>query len=157
MTVKEGDTAPDFTLPAHDGKMVSLSELRKGGAVVVFFYPKDHTPGCTAQVCAFRDSHQDFVDAGATVVGISAGDEASHTSFVEKQKLPYTLLCDTDNKVRKAFGVPSSMFGALPGRVTYVIDTEGVVRLVFNSQLKAAKHSKEALAVVRTLTQAATA
>lgn len=142
----EGQTAPDFTLPAADGSEVTLSSLR-GKWVVVFFYPKDNTTGCTAEACAFRDSHEDFTDAGAVVIGISSDSVDSHQQFAAKHNLPFTLLSDTGGKVRSAWGVGKSL-GILPGRVTYVIDPEGVVRKVFSSQLRATAHQTEALAAI---------
>jgi thioredoxin-dependent peroxiredoxin len=145
--VAEGTLAPDFTLPDAEGGEVVLSSLR-GTWVVVYFYPKDDTPGCTAESCAFRDSHEDFVDAGATVIGISSDSVASHKAFAAKHQLPFTLLADTDGAVRKAWGVPKSL-GILAGRVTYVIDPGGTVRKVFNSQLRATAHITEALNAIR--------
>lgn len=142
-----GDPAPDFSLLDQNGATVTLSGLQ-GKWVVLYFYPADDTPGCTAEACSFRDSHEDFVDAGAVVVGISGQDEASHKKFADKHNLPFTLVADTGNTVRKAFGVPKTL-GILPGRVTYVIDPQGVVRKVFSSQLGAKKHMGEALAAVK--------
>jgi thioredoxin-dependent peroxiredoxin len=144
---REGSPAPDFTLPSQTGGDVSLSALR-GQWVVLYFYPADDTPGCTAEACSFRDSHEDFVDAGAVVLGVSSDSVDSHTKFAEKHHLPFTLLSDADGRLRKVYGVKKSM-GLLPGRVTYVIDPEGVVRKVFSSQLGAKKHHTEALAAIR--------
>jgi thioredoxin-dependent peroxiredoxin len=141
--VTQGTVAPDFTLPDADGRDVQLSSLR-GQWVVVYFYPKDDTPGCTAESCAFRDSHEDFVDVGATVIGISSDSVESHKAFAAKHNLPFTLLADTDGAVRKAWGVPKTL-GLLAGRVTYVLDPSGTVRKVFNSQFRATAHIAEAL------------
>jgi peroxiredoxin Q/BCP len=146
MTAYVGRSAPDFTLPDQDGQPVRLADLR-GRWVVVYFYPADDTPGCTAESCSFRDSHEDFVDAGAVVVGISSDSVESHKAFAAKHRLPFTLLADTDGSVRKAWGV-SKTLGLLPGRVTFVLDPEGVVRHRFSSQLKPTKHIGEALAVI---------
>lgn len=146
MTASENAPAPDFTLPDQDGASVTLSELR-GGWVVVYFYPKDDTPGCTAESCAFRDAHEAFTDAGVRVIGISSDDVASHRAFVDKYSLPFTLLADVDGSVRRSYGVPKTL-GLLPGRVTYVIDPDGVVRKIFSSQFKPKKHIDEALAVI---------
>ena len=126
---------------------MSLSSL-KGGWVVVYFYPKDDTPGCTAESCSFRDSFEDFTDAGAEVIGISSDSVESHKAFAAKHNLPFTLLADTDGSVRKAFGVGKTL-GLLPGRVTYVIDPEGVVRHKFSSQFKPKSHIDEALDVIK--------
>lgn len=150
MAIKVGDRAPDFALPKQDGTTVSLSELLTKSAVVLYFYPKDDTPGCTAEACSFRDSYEDFKQAGAEVVGISSDSESSHAAFASKYRLPFTLVSDQGGKVRKAYGVPST-FGLLPGRVTYVIDQQGVVRHVFNSLLNATKHVTDALEVLKRL------
>jgi len=133
MPVKVGDTAPDFTLPSQTGESVSLKDFIGKKSVVLYFYPKDDTPGCTAQACAFRDSYEVFKDAGAEVIGISDDSADSHQKFVTKHQLPFTLLSDTGKQVRKLYGVPSTL-GLLPGRVTYVIDQNGVVQHIFNSQ-----------------------
>ncbi|MBU3702072.1 MAG: peroxiredoxin [Acidimicrobiia bacterium] len=146
MTVTENSPAPDFTLADQDGVSLTLSSLR-GQWVVVYFYPKDDTPGCTVESCAFRDAHEAFTDAGVRVLGISSDDVASHRAFADKHHLPFTLLADTDGAVRRAFGVPKTL-GLLPGRVTYVIDPAGVVRRVFSSQFKPKKHIDEALATI---------
>jgi peroxiredoxin Q/BCP len=151
MTLAVGDRAPEFTLPSSGGKSVTLSELTSSQkAVVVFFYPKDDTPGCTVEACSFRDSYDAFSDAGAAVVGISSDSVSSHDRFASKHKLPMTLLSDEDGKVRKLFGVKSTL-GIMPGRATFVLDAKGVVRHVFVSQLRAGKHVEEALAVVQKL------
>ena len=149
-TLKIGDRAPDFTLPSQDGKPVSLADFRGKNAVVLFFYPKDESPICTKEACSFRDAYEDFVQAGATVIGVSSDSAESHQSFAEHHRLPFLLLADTDGSLRKSFGVPKTL-GVMPGRVTYVIDKEGTVRLLFNSQLSAAEHVAEALKMVRQL------
>lgn len=149
-TLAVGDHAPDFTLPGSGGKPVRLSELTATKAVVVFFYPKDDTPGCTVEACTFRDRYDAFAAAGAEVVGISSDSLESHDRFAGKHKLPMTLLSDVDGKVRKLFGVKSTL-GLMPGRATFVIDRKGVVRHVFVSQLRAGKHVDEALSVIEQL------
>lgn len=149
-TIKIGDPAPDFTVTAHNGQMISLADFRGKQAVVVFFYPRDNTTVCTKEACAFRDSYEAFVTAGAAVIGISSDSTESHQQFAATQRLPYLLVSDSDGALRKAFGVPKT-FGLLPGRVTYVIDREGIVRHIFNSQLQAQKHVDEALAIVKQL------
>lgn len=145
-----GDKAPDFTLNDQDGKSISLKDFRDRKNVVVYFYPKDDTPGCTKESCTFRDQYTAFTDVGAEVLGISSDSEGSHRAFKEKYKLPFPLLADAGGKVRKAFGVPKSL-GLLPGRVTYVIDRTGVIRHAFNSQLNPTKHVDEAIQVLKTL------
>jgi peroxiredoxin Q/BCP len=151
-TAQLGEVAPDFTLPDANGSDLTLSTLR-GSWVVVYFYPKDDTPGCTAESCAFRDSHEAFTDAGAVVIGISSDSVESHRAFADRHNLPFTLLADTDSAVRKSWGVGKTL-GILPGRVTYVIDPEGVVRKVFSSQFRATAHIAEALAAITSGTDA---
>lgn len=145
--VEVGQAAPDFSLQASDGKVFKLSEQR-GKIVVLYFYPKDDTPGCTAESCAFRDAYEDFKKAGAVVVGVSSDSGESHVKFAAKHRLPFTLLSDEGGKIRKLYGVKSSLLGLMPGRVTYVIDRQGVVRHEFNSQFQATRHVREALEVI---------
>ncbi|GAB2291573.1 hypothetical protein Dimus_025827 [Dionaea muscipula] len=148
--VSKGSVPPAFTLKDQEGKPVSLSKY-KGKPVVVYFYPADETPGCTKQACAFRDSYEKFKKAGAEVVGISGDDVSSHKAFQKKYRLPYTLLSDEGNKVRKEWGVPADLFGALPGRQTYVLDKNGVVQLIYNNQFQPEKHIDETLKLLQTL------
>jgi thioredoxin-dependent peroxiredoxin len=145
--VEAGQSAPDFELPDAEGKRIRLADFRGKKAVVLYFYPKDDTPGCTAEACSFRDSYEDFQDAGAEVIGVSSDSASSHAKFAKRHKLPFTLLSDAKGEVRKKYGVPSTM-GLLPGRVTFVIDKKGTVRRVFNSQLQATRHVSEALAAL---------
>jgi len=112
---------------------------------VIYFYPKDDTPGCTKEACSFRDSFEEFTDRNVEVVGISADSVESHLNFANKYNLPFSLLADTENKVRNLFGIKGNLMGLIPGRVTYVINKEGVVVYVFESQLKATKHIDESL------------
>jgi peroxiredoxin Q/BCP len=139
-----GDRAPSFTLPNQSSTPVNLGDLLGQKPIVLYFYPKDDTPGCTAESCAFRDSYEIFQEAGAEVIGISADNPASHQQFAAKYRLPFTLLSDTDNRVRKLYGVPATLF-VLPGRVTYVIDQQGIIRHIFNSQLDFNAHVQGAL------------
>lgn len=148
--VNVGDKAPDFTLTSSDGASVSLKDYAGKKNVVLFFYPKDASPVCTKEACSFRDSFQAFSEAGAEVLGVSSDSEKSHQDFVAHNKLPYKLLTDEHGKVRKLYGIPTSM-GVLPGRATYVIDKGGTVRLLFNSQFDAQKHVSEALRVLKDL------
>lgn len=149
-TIGVGQTAPDFTKTTQRGDSISLSQFRGDKAVVLYFYPKDETPGCTAEACSFRDNFQDFVEAGAVVIGVSQDSEESHRGFAEHHRLPFLLVSDRDRAMQRAYGVPKTM-GLLPGRVTFVIDREGTVQHVFNSQLNAKKHVREALEVVKRL------
>ena len=130
--VKVGAIAPDFTLPSQSGEMVSLGDFIGKKPVVLFFYPKDDTPGCTKEACAFRYRFKEFSKLDAEVIGISSDSVKSHRSFSEKHSLPFTLLSDEGGKVRKIYGA-SNTFGLFPGRVTYVIDAEGVVKHIFSS------------------------
>ena len=142
--IEAGQPAPDFELPDAEGKRIRLADFRGKKAVVLYFYPKDDTPGCTAEACSFRDSYEEFSDAGAEVIGVSSDSASSHAKFSKRHKLPFTLLSDAKGEVRKKYGVPATM-GLLPGRVTFVIDRKGIVRHVFNSQLQATRHVSEAL------------
>ena len=148
--VAVGDHAPDFTLPNQHGKPVRLSDLLGKGAVVLYFYPKDETRGCTAEACGFRDAYQVFSDAGAEVVGVSSDSVESHLSFAQHHRLPFILLSDTHGALRKRYGVPTTL-GMIPGRVTYIIDRRGIVRHIFSSQIQAEKHVAEALETLRAL------
>ncbi len=145
-----GDVAPDFELRSGSGDRVRLSGYRGKKCVVLYFYPKDYTPVCTAESCAFRDAYEDFKDAGAEVIGISSDSEKSHRRFAADNRLPFILLSDEESKVRELYGVPATL-GLLPGRVTYVIDKNGVVRHAFSSQLNYQKHVEEAIEIIRTL------
>jgi len=145
-----GEPAPDFTLPRADGSPFRLSKAVRRGVVVLYFYPKDETMGCVAEACAFRDEYDVFTEAGAEVVGVSADSSESHRQFAAHHRLPFVLLTDADGAVRKLYGVGKAL-GILDGRMTYVIDTKGVVRDVFSSRLRPTRHVAEALAVVRGL------
>ena len=144
-----GDRAPLISLPDGEG-IERRSAALAGKPLVLLFYPTDDTPGCTAEACAFRDSFADLQDLGAEVWGVSGDDAASHQRFALRHRLPFPLLVDSGNSLRKAFGVPS-VLGLLPGRVTYVIDGEGVIRHVFNNLLDGAAHRREAIEALRRL------
>ncbi len=146
--VDVGDIAPDFTLPSQKGDAVTLSSFRGKKSVVLYFYPKDGSPGCTRQACSFRDSYGVFKELGAEVVGVSSDDVGSHERFAAENALEFILLSDRDGRVRRMYGATSGL-GLLPGRVTYVIDKEGVVRHVFSSQLQPEKHIEEAIRVLK--------
>jgi peroxiredoxin Q/BCP len=146
--IQEGKPAPDFTLASDTGGEVTLSELR-GSHVVLYFYPRDDTPGCTAQACGIRDAWGEFADAGAVVVGVSPDDEASHAKFKQKYDLPFTLLADTDHEVADAYGVwgEKSYAGKTymgVHRSTFVIDADGTVARIF-PDVKPAEHADQVL------------
>jgi peroxiredoxin Q/BCP len=150
MKVNVGDTAPDFTLQSQTGEAVTLSQFRGKKNVVLYFYPKDETRGCTREACTFRDSFELFTDLGAEVIGVSADTLESHKAFAAHYNLPFTLLSDMDNAVRKMYGAESTI-GFIPGRVTFVIDKKGIVRHVFSSQLQPEKHVEEARQILKKL------
>ncbi|MEO7001075.1 MAG: peroxiredoxin [Ktedonobacterales bacterium] len=148
-----GQRAPDFTLPDQWGKPVRLSDYLGKQAIVLYFYPKDNTPGCTAEACAFRDSYEVFKDAGAEVIGVSSDSEQSHQQFAAQYRLPFVLVSDKDGELRKRYKVAASL-GLLPGRVTFVIDRNGIIRHIFSSQLHAERHITEALDTIKALQSA---
>ena len=152
MAIRVGDSAPVFAAEAHDGQQVCLTQFQGQKVVVLYFYPKDESPVCTKEACSFRDAYEDFVRAGAVVIGVSPDSVESHQAFASGHRLPFVLLADTDGSLRKAYGVPRTL-GIVPGRVTYVIDKAGVVRHIFSSQLSADRHVAEALSMVRQLAQ----
>ncbi|WP_374507047.1 peroxiredoxin [Flavobacterium sp.] len=148
MAIQVGDVVPQFSAVDAQGTLFDSASVIGKKPVVLYFYPKDNTPGCTAQACSFRDQYEDFLDLGAEVIGISSDGLASHQKFTAQYKLPFLLLSDTDKKIRKLFGVPTAFFGLLPGRVTYAIDAKGVVQMVFNSML-AGQHIPKALEAIK--------
>lgn len=145
--LKEGDIVPNFSAKTQDGTVFNWNEYL-GKPTVLYFYPKDDTPGCTAQACSFRDEYQDFKDLGAEVIGVSGDSEKSHVKFAEKYNLPFILLSDKDKNIRNLFNVPTNLLGLIPGRVTYVIDKEGKIVSIFNS-MRATNHIPVALKVIR--------
>lgn len=142
--MKIGDLVPDFSLPDQDWNVVHSKDLI-GEPFVIFFYPKDDTPGCTKQACAFRDHFGEFEEKGVRVIGISADNPESHREFKSKNNLPFSLLSDKNKDVLKAFNVSSNLFGLLPGRATYIFDEHGVLIHSFRSQLNMEKHVEESL------------
>lgn len=149
MAVMVGESAPLVALRDQDG-VERRSDQLAGRWLVLFFYPKDDTPGCTAEACAFRDGYSEFQALGAEVWGVSGDGRDSHQRFAARHQLSYPLLVDEGNALRRAFGVPS-VLGLLPGRVTYLIDPAGTVRYLFNNLLDGAAHRREALATLRQL------
>jgi thioredoxin-dependent peroxiredoxin len=152
MALTLGDKIPYFTAKDTFGEIFDSKNVIGHKPVVIYFYPKDNTPGCTTQACSFRDQYQDFKDFGAEVIGISSDSVASHENFSNKYKLPFILLSDANKKIRNLFGVPSALLGFLPGRVTYVVDKNGIIVLIFDSIL-AAKHIPKALEAIKKMSQ----
>ena len=141
-----GDHIPGVSLVNADGAQVLLGSLIDR-PTVLFFYPKDNTPGCTVEVCSFRDDYQAFVEAGADVIGVSSDDAHSHARFRERHHLPFRLMSDPGGEARRAFGVPKTL-GIIPGRATFVIDRDGTILYAFNSQFAPEKHVANALAAL---------
>lgn len=148
MKLKTGDIAPSFTLLNQHGIEISLDSLLNQQIVVLYFYPKDETPGCTTEACQFRDDYELFQDNGAEVVGISSDSVESHLKFSENHNLPFQLLSDVDGKIRKKYDVPKTL-GLIAGRVTYVIDQDGKILHIFNSQFNPKKHIEEAIKIIK--------
>ena len=150
MALEVGDKIPNFSAKdSYGNDFESISIIGKK-PVVLYFYPKDNTPGCTAQACSFRDQYEDFKDLGAEVIGISSDSEFSHQKFTKQYNLPFMLLSDSDKKLRNLFGVKTNLFGLLPGRVTYVIDKNSIIQLVFDS-LVSTNHIPKALNIIKKL------
>ena len=149
MALGVGDSLPDFSLEDQDGEMRSPASVR-GRWLVLFFYPKDDTPGCTAEACSFRDNAAVFKNLNAEVWGISGDDGVSHRRFATRHNLEYPLLSDKNNALRRSMNVPKAM-GLLPGRVTYVVDGEGVIHHVFSNLLDGPAHVREAERIISTL------
>ena len=148
--IEVGSQVPEFILKDQNGNDFDISELLGKKNMVVYFYPKDDTPGCTKEACSFQDMYEDFKKIDAEVIGISGQSVESHKAFADKYNLSFILLADEGNKIRKQFGVPASFFGLLPGRVTYIVNKEGKVIYTFNSQMNAEKHVSEALRILTT-------
>jgi peroxiredoxin Q/BCP len=148
--LKPGARAPQFSLKTSDGSLLRSTDYIGKQPVVIFFYPKDDTFGCTIESCAFRDSYEDFVAAGAEVIGISADPVASHVRFQKKYSLPFILASDVDHEIAHAYGVAEGPIG-LAGRATFVIDRRGIVRDAFSSRVRVKRHVSRALDLVRGL------
>ena len=152
--IEEGSKAADFTLPTHDGTTLKLSSLR-GAPVVLYFYPKDDTPGCTKEACGFRDARAKLASHKAVVLGVSPDDPESHEKFRQKYKLPFTLLADVDHKVAEKYGAwrEKNMYGKKSmgiARSTFIIDAEGKVAKVFKA-VRADGHDEQVLAALADL------
>ena len=149
-SIKVGDEAPDFSLVSQTGETVKLGDILANREVVLYFYPKDNTPGCTTEAHAFRDGYEAFKEMGAEVIGVSSDSVHSHRDFATKCGLPFSILSDEGGKLRKLYGVPSSL-GFLPGRVTYIIDKRRKVRHIFSSQMNPSRHVDEAMKVLKSI------
>ena len=149
MAIKVGDRCPSFSLQDQHGKMISINDLIGTKILVIYFYPKDYSSGCTAEACSFRDSYEEFKDAGCEVIGISSDSVESHKGFAEKNRLTFTLLADVKKEVRNLFGVPRAVLGLIAGRVTYIVDLNGIVRDVHNSLANTDSHIEGALKKIR--------
>ena len=147
MGIAVNEIARDFVLPGADGTPLQLSSLR-GRKVVLFFYPRDDSPVCTVQACAFRDAYAELTTAGAEVVGVSSDSAESHRRFAANRELPFPIVSDPDGSVRRLYGATSSLLFGKTGRVTYLIDEQGVVRDVFSSMFRAFEHVRRARAWV---------
>jgi len=146
--IKVGDKAPDFRTQDQRGGLIRLSEYLGKKNVVLYFYPKDFTSGCTAEACSFRDNYEVFLKAGAEVIGVSGDSEDSHLNFTTEHKLPFVLLSDKNGELRQSYGV-SPPFGNLPNRTTFIIDKKGIVRYIFSSLPSATDHVTKAMEVLR--------
>ncbi|MCF6361719.1 MAG: peroxiredoxin [Cyclobacteriaceae bacterium] len=144
-SLKIGEVLPSFALPNQDNITTSIDSLRAGNNLVLYFYPKDDTFVCTKEACNFRNNYDQFLSYNCSVVGISADLPKSHQAFIKRHNLPFTLLSDIDNKVRNLLGVPRDFLGLLPGRYTYVIDKDGVVKAIINDHLNASTHITQSL------------
>jgi peroxiredoxin Q/BCP len=149
--IQIGDDCPVFKLKNQFGEEFDVSSILGKKNLVIYFYPKDDTPGCTKEACSFRDRFEEFQDLGCEVIGISSDSEEKHKEFAEKHKLPFILLADKMQKVRKSFGVPGSLFGLIPGRVTYIVGKDEKVKGIFNSLLNPIGHIDHALQLVKSL------
>ena len=150
MGMNLGDKVPDFTAYDDKGNVFESSSVIGQRVVVLYFYPKNFTPGCIKEACDFRDHYVDFKKLGAEIIGISSDSSSSHKKFKLKYQLPFTFLADKDGHLRQIFEVKSLLFGLLPGRETFVIDKNGVLKYRFNS-INASSHLGEALKIVKEL------
>ena len=140
-----GDSCPSFCLPNQDGNIINLADYLGKSNIVLFFYPKDDTPGCTKEACTFRDEGERFIGLNCKVFGISSDPVQKHQQFAARYSLNYDILSDQQQNVRKLFGVPKNLFGLIPGRVTYIIDVQGTVQGIFNSLTNPVGHVREAI------------
>ena len=146
-----GSTLPSFSLKDQYGNTFSIDSVIGKQNLLIYFYPKDGSPGCTREACAFRDEFDEFKKAGTMIIGISGQSVESHMKFATENRINYPLLSDEGNKVRKLFKVPANLLGLIPGRVTYIIDKNGKVVFVYGSQVMATSHAEKALKIVKGL------
>jgi len=151
MSISIGDTCPNFSLKNQNDELININDFIGAKHIVIYFYPKDNTPGCTKEACSFRDAMQELNNLDCEVFGISADSVASHKKFADQFRLTFHLLSDVGNEVRKSFKVPANLFGLIPGRVTYIVNKEGKVAHVINSQTDPDKHIKETIEFVSNL------
>ena len=151
MNIQIGDDCPRFALKNQHNELINIEDLIGKKNLVIYFYPKDETPGCTKEACSFRDSYEEFKELGCEVIGISTDSVSAHKAFAEKHRLTFILLADTKKEVRNAFNVPSNLFGLIPGRVTYIVDKKGVIRGIHNSQTNPVGHIDSAIETVKNL------
>jgi peroxiredoxin Q/BCP len=149
--IEVGSPVPQFSLPDQNGNLFSISSVLGKKNLVIYFYPKDDSPGCTKEACSFRDSFEVFTEADALIIGISGQSVESHKKFAEKYHLSFTLLSDDGDKIRGLFGVPVNFLGMIPGRVTYIADKSGKIVYIFDSQTQPTRHVEEALRILKTL------
>ncbi len=150
MGLPVGSSIPDFSLKDQEGNWFHSQDHKGKNPLVIFFYPKDFTPGCTAEACAFRDAYEDFAEAGALVIGISSDSASSHSNFARRHRLPYVLLSDPSREVRRKFRVENQLLNLLPGRETFVVDREGKVVMAFRG-MGSSGHVPRALKALKQL------
>ena len=143
-----GDKAPDFSLPSDDGQLISLSDYKDRQTVVLYFYPKDNTPGCITEACSFRDRLEEYKAAGVAVIGISTDDAESHKDFRETHKLNFTLIADTKKKAVEAYGALSSL--GFARRMTFVIDKSGIIRKIY-PDVTPSGHASQVLGFIKSM------
>ena len=153
MSIQIGDKIPSFTLLNQNNQEVDINSFVGTKNIVIYFYPNDNTPGCTKEACSFRDAMQNLNNLDCEIIGISADSVTSHKAFATQYNLKYNLLSDTNNQVRKLFGVPRNLFGIIPGRVSYIFDKEGIVLHIVNSQMNPEKHIQETLETLQAITK----
>ena len=153
MSISIGDSCPHFSLQNQNGETINIKDYIGSKNVIIYFYPKDNTAGCTKEACSFRDAMQDLNNLDCEVFGISADSVASHKAFANQFRLTFNLLSDVGNSVRKSFKVPANLFGLIPGRVTYIVNKEGKVIHIINSQMNPDKHIKETIEIISSLSR----